>query len=463
MTTEPNNQPAPELSSQEDLIEFHRLIFPDQSIEDIDKAVTHQTETLKDTFASELNKLGSYTELLNRVLETYSSQLEFVKESLRHIKDPKMTGDAFEYQADANDPDDTSFTLKNRVLNIDSSLKGAEVSGHQARMLVLAANKNIKKIYLYNTGINIVLRSPTLGEVNLAYNRLDGNMQEYGRMMGSIGYMYADHVIISAVWDFVESLIIGSNLNKWDSGNRLKNTISFLDYQHIILTIASLIFKNGYDFHHICTNTECRHTTTESIDLNLLQLTDFSKVPTEYLRKLSSNAQVTPDDVRQYKKALNTSAVCTIGNYRIHRKVPSMQDHLLYGEKFNEEFFADTRDITGENIIEQYLKYNYCRIFAPWISYIEILDDAGEISFKVVESDAISMILNQLTENEYRQEFIKQMETYIYDMTITNIGYAATPCPVCGKEPSNVVNGFIPIDAQSSFFTMLVMRLIQNS
>ena len=449
-------------SDIEDATEYYKLVFPEQSIADIGDAMNAENDELgADEFKGQLAKIGSYSEVMKRMLDAWTDQTLFIAETLKRIANPAMVGDSYEAPPKADNT--AGFSLKNRVMTIDKSLNGLEVGGYQARMLILADNANVKKVYLYNSGFHIIIKGPALVDVNLVYNRLSEEMGEYGRMMGAIFYMYSDFKIKEIIWSFIESLTIGSNLNKWDKGNRLRDNVSLLDYQLIILSIGSLMFKNGYDLVHVCTNPECKQLSEEVIDLNLLQLTDFSRIPYEQLAKLASGTTVTPEDVRAYKKSLDLNSSVTIGRYRIHRGVPSMSSYIINGTAFNEELSMSIHDIRKPEIIDEYLKYNYSRLFEPWINLIEVLNADGTVNFKTSDKESITTVLNELQNSGNRDLLTEKMNEFIQNATITNTGYLSRPCDACGKESTSAVNGFIPFDAQDSFFTMLVMRLIQTS
>jgi len=448
----------------ENIKEFYKLILPECSISDIGKAMEHASETLGgQEFDKQVQMIGTYVELLKRMLDAHTEQTVFIAESLSKIKDPKMVGDSFEHKADPNVEGDKNVSLRNKVIKFDQSRNGAEVSGYEARMLILASNRNVKRIWLYNSGFSLVLRGPSLGEINLIYNKISDQMGEYGKMLGAIFYIYSDFKIKEILWEFIESLVLESNLNKWDRGNRLRDNTSLLDYMPILLHVGTLMFKDGYDLVHVCPNPTCQHQNSEIVDLNMFQLSDFSRIPYEQLEWLATGVKVEPDKIRKYKASLGLSISFDIDKYRIYRNVPSMTDYINNGNLFNNEMATSIHDITDPKIIDQYLKYNYSLLFSPWISHIEVLDSNGNPSFKVIDRENITLALTELQNSGERENFTKQMNSYIQEASITNTGYIAKPCEACNTLPSNAVNGFIPFDAQTAFFSMLVMRLIQNS
>ena len=370
----PEDNVVPETTdelSNNDLAELYKLAVPEQDIESIGEAMRFEKDLIGDSeFVGQMAKAGTYVELLKRMVDAHTDQTLFITETLKRLVNIDSIGDSYEYKANSEIEGDQSFALKNSVLRLDKSLKGIEVSGQQSRMLILSANRNVKKLYLYGSGFNIVLRGPSLGEMNLVFNRINDELGEYGKILGSIFFMYSDFKINDILWEFIQSLVISSNLNKWDKGNRLRDCISLTDYQPILLGISTLMYKHGYDFVHVCPDTSCKHTSTELVDLNLLQLTDFSRIPHVQLTTLALGKPVDPDDVRKYQAALKLNNSIDIGKYRIHRRVPTMTRHLTDGGAFNDQLAMSIHDITDPKIVDQYLKYNYCRLFESWVSHV---------------------------------------------------------------------------------------------
>jgi hypothetical protein len=450
--------------SKEDLLKFYRLIFPELKIETIGTVLQAETRRLGDEgFVEELKNLDSYPYMLKKMLDEYTDQIVFAAKALEHIKNPRMVSCEYEYRP--VDEAEKPFMLKNMTLKLDKTFGGAEVQGRKAKMMIRANNKNIKKVYLYNSGFNIVLRAPSLLEVNLVYNQLEDAMNTYGRIMGAIFYMYSDAKTKEILWDFVEKLVVNSNFDNWEQPNALRETVSLVDFPLILLNIGTLIFKQGFDFNHICGNEACRHSVTELIDLKLLQLTDFSKVSFERLRWFSASTKVTKTDIETYRSELSfLSDTFVVGdNINVNRKVPTIGEYLDSGIAFNDTMARAIHDIRDSTMVDQYLRYNYCQIFMPWISSIEFLTENGEVSFKVTERDDIQVALDEIQKSGDHELFIEKMEAFMQNAIITHIGYLSKPCERCGYVHDGTVSGFTPFDVQSAFFSILVMRLIQHS
>jgi len=454
----------PVAMTDENLIEFYSMILPSHTPEDIGEALQAEKNFIGEKeLAKAIVRYGSYTERLIRMLDTHTDQTVFTQEALKLLKDMTMVGSAYEHIPESGNEDDKGFILKNRILTNLKSRKGAEVTGKDARLLILAGNKNIKRVNLYNSGFLVILRGPSLLEINLVYNQLNESMNEYGRILGAVFFMHSDAKIKAILWNFIESLVIDSNLIDWDKNDRLRDNMSFADYHTVLLGILSLMYKNGYPFIHMCLNPDCKHQIEASIDLSLLQLTDFSRIPHAQMVFLAKAGKVEPEDLIAYKKALAINDSITIGCYKIHRRVPSVSMYLQRSESFNEEMRMSIHDIKDDRTIQEYLNFNYVRIFEPWIAYVEVLGEDGEISYKVLEEENIALILSQIQSSEDNEEFIAGMQLYTKQACLTLAGYAFDSCPVCKQEPSNKVNGFIPFDVQNSFFSMAVRMLLEKS
>lgn len=449
--------------TEEELLEYYKLILPSETPEEIAKALNNEKAFLGEKeLVNAIHRYGSFSERLIRMLDSHTHQTELTKEILAELKSTEKVGNSYEHIGDPDNPDDVGFALRNRTLANMKSRKGAEVSGRDAKVLILSDGKNIKRINLYNSGFLVILRCPKLAEINVVYNQLKEGMDEYGRILGAMFYMHSDIIIKSIIWDFIESLVLDSNLIEYDRAKRLRNNVSLADYNTLLLGVLSLMYKNGYPFVHMCTDEKCKHQVEEDIDLSLLQLTDFSRIPHDQLRFLATASRVDSDKLIDYRNSLKLDDAITVGNYRIHRRVPSIGSYLDSGNEFFEELKMSVHELKNEELLQEFLNFSYIHIYDSWIAYAEVLADTGEASFKVVERDSVELILTQIQDSEDAKEFATNMNEYAKSVCITTFGYAYGTCPECGREPSNKINGFIPFDVTKSFFHMAVLKLLEK-
>lgn len=438
-------------------IDFYKGIIPFFSMDEISEKFQELKKKFGDVELNrQLGEIGSFTELVKRMLDTHTQQSLFIGEIFEKLTDKQNIGEGYEVP---KSEDDKGYSLKNSILAINQNFNGAEISGTKANLLILSKNSNVKKVFLYNSGFYIVIRAPKLIELNTLYNLIGTEFDEYGRMLGALFYMYSDMKIKDAIIDFIELLTINSNLKNWDKGNRLKNNISIHDYQLILLQIATLMYKQGYLFKDICLH--CEKVSEVTIDLNTLQLTNFGMIPDDKRRWLADAAVVDANDINEYLNALNLKKSFDISDYKVSLKIPSIGEYVKYANQFNDEMAKSVQDMTDVDSIQQYLKYAYCVIYTPWIESISVMDN-GNVNFVVKDPENIITILNDIQSIGLSDEFGDKISDYIKETSITNIGYIGSSCTHCNEVPKGMINGIVPIDIQNTFFSILVMRLLQN-
>ena len=451
---------ADEMSEEDTSTDFYKLIFPLSKAEDIsDEIKRYGGEIGAEELNRQFSQVGSYAEVIRRMSSAITQQSEFICEALDRLKDNSTIGESYEHNL--NDGTE-GYVLKNSEINVNRQFTGNEVSSKEAKMYILGRNGNIRKIVLYNSGFYIVIRAPRLIELNLLYNNIGTDFESYGRLIGALFYTYSDLTIKQHIVDFIHELIIGSNFDQWDRKERLLNCISIHDYQLILLNIAALMYKNGYMFKSVCLH--CKDVTEMKIDLNLLQLTDFSRIPDEQRRWLAKGGVVKYKDIVAYQKSLGLYGTIDIGDYRVNTKIPSINEYLTNGIVYNKNLMTSIHDLTDDEDIQRYLRYSYCSFYESWIKSAGVIDyeNPQKVLFSVSEKDGIKAVVEEIQNSGLSEEFSKKMSDFISDTSITNIGYLASPCQKCDTMPSHVHNGFVSLDIQNAFFSVLVMRLIQD-
>jgi len=440
--------------SAEEMKTLNKIITVGDKLEDVITVLNGEHEKLGQVnFMKELNKIDSYVDLIKRKIGSYTDQTEFFRDALKKADVSKFSDRYIE--------DSKGIRLVNSVLSIKDS-EEKDVSGKKAKLMIMASNKNIKKVILYGSGFYIVLRSPVMGELNNLYNALNDASVGYGSQFGAIFYLFADLVITDILWRFVEELIIDSNLERWDKGRRVSQCISLNDKNHVLLSIASLMFKSGYDFVHVCNNPLCKEKTEEKIDLALMQQTDFSKLTETHIEILTKTGKITDADLERYRAAFVNGEDSTVGTLRFKRRVPTILDFINHGKKFNSDLINYVSDLDDENLTSAYIRCNYNRLFAPWLSTVETIKEDGSVGFRTTSEEAILVALNELQDdNEESINLKNQLEDFMSGSIVTHTGYKVGACTKCGHEPTNTKDGFVPFDVQGCFFTVLVMKLIQ--
>lgn len=412
-------------------------------------------------------KIGTPTELYQRMLEHYGEQINFSASAIG--KDDKLSND-YKYADDK----DQEHKIKDSYLVADSKEGITNVSGEKAVTMMFSVNRNIKRIKLMNSGFFIDIKSPLLSEINILYNSISDSSDEYGKMFGTFFYLYADLEIKKHLVDFFCNLVINSNLKGWSNKDALKKNISINDYPSILHSISCLMYKSGYIIKSICPS--CDYTEEEQVDLNLLKYHNFSILPEFCLKIISSTDIITPATARKYKHELllalindmpegkDNKFIFDVDDFSLELKVPSIYEHLKYGDDYNSKL---TKMVYSEDVkqIIQYLKFNYCQMFVPWVSSITNYSNREtKQGIKTEDASVFPVILDAIQERiKSGEEFSEKILNFISKTSITHMCYPANPCPSCGKEPTNAKEGYVFFDAQKNFFIHCAMKLIQNS
>jgi len=452
--------------TKEELKELYNLFLLKYKESEILEKLNSMMKSNPKKFKEDALKIGTTTELFQRLHDFYNENINFMKTTL---KEGTNLSKDFTF---VNDKEEKK-TIKDSFLVADSPEGITNVSGEKALTMMFSVNRNIKRIKLINSGFSIDIKSPLLSEINIIYNKISDSIDEYGRMFGTFFYLYADLEIKKILVDFAFSLVINSNLRNWNKKDVLAKNISINDYPAILHAISCLMYKNGYVLKSVCPS--CEYVESEVIDLNLLKYHNFDALNEFCLKTISSTSQVKPSTVNEYKKELLLSLVksvdevdnkfiLNIGKYSLELGVPSIYKHLSYGDEYNAKL---TEMVYSEDIskIMQYLKYNYCQMFVPWIKSITcFVDENNTNGIKTEDSSIFPIILDKIQEDENISEiFIKKMVDFISETNATFICYPVNPCPNCHKEVTNTKDGYVFFDAQKNFFIHCAMKLIQNS
>lgn len=425
------------------------------SVNEAAQYITYLKDTLSDAdFVDQIADPNSLITGLRKIVSSASTADKFNRDRLKKINPNDLKRKYIK--------EDIRLTDATPVSNND--FKGKVVSGKEAQLLMLAKNKNILRIFLYNSGFDITLRGPTLAEINNYYNKISAESDEYGREYGVHFFMFSDIIIKRATIELVESLITHASLKNWGRGQNILRGISLLDYDVLLWAIGTLMYRKGFPFQFVCSNPKhtCGYTETKEIDLRKLRLNNYSIITDEAIKMIANSEVKSFKDVAAYQKALGLSRLIPLySNYVAKTKVPSLYEYLEYGTAFNAALWDQIQTDNKEQLY-RYLEFNYYKVFAPWIEEIRYVEDDGSINFRVQDSSAITTALDttQLEETAFGDD----MKNFISDSMITHICIPFDKCPNCNYVPKYVINdAYIAFDVQQNFFTQSVMRMTQVS
>lgn len=433
---------------------IHRLYVSNHDGDKLIKAITDLKDELGESeFVKQWEEFDTYAGTLSVLSEGYTDQLEYLRRGLAYMTSDKV-GQAFK----SDDVNLTNASFKSK------RPKEKELSGNKATMMIRANRKNIKRVILYNSGFYIVMRAPSIDEINVLYNQLSDETKTYGSIFGLLFYLYADQYVRDHIWKFIESLVVDSNLVNFNRDGVLKKAVSASEYNNILVNLGSLIYRDGYPIVHTCINPDCKAVCEDTIDISLLQQTDFSKMTSDQMKSLLTPKR-TAKDIREYKANFSyDNDSITIDNFTFHYTVPSMHDFSKHGDTTLSDLMECVSNMSDISAIRQYLTFRYNSLFAPWIDSVDVLNDTGEMDFMTKDKDSIIVALNELQNDSKLSNTLKDdIEKFMGVSEVTHVGYTMDKCSECNVEFTGTSNGFVPVDVQNLLFTMSVMKLIQVS
>lgn len=416
-----------------------------------------------ETITALLEKYKDSPDELNKIMANPNSYFSHISNAYNALNAEQ----AFRQKA-LNKCDPNSFAmnikeLKDRLSNnVDTSKitdPNGYVSGQQASFILDSKLRGLKKVALLNSGFFITIRPFSNYELNEFVNSLYSETAEYGKMFGMHYYLFSDILVKKFIMDRLPDIIVSSNLEGWRSKQTLLDSISYADYNVIIWAIVSLMYKDGVKYTKVCGNPSCKYLEEVTINLNKLRYNNYKIVTTKDANKfMVKSTTLKPSDLAKYRELLvfDSKDVVEQDEWKFYLKIPSFNEYMLFADMFYNSLIRKCQ-VTDEDTVQDFLRYNFYCHFAPWISELHCYNDDGEILFKIKDSKTI---MENLSKFEFvGTTFSDAVQDFIAASQISHIAFNYVACPKCNTVPSDVKDGFIAYDVQSAFFTMSVMKL----
>lgn len=334
------------------------------------------------------------------------------------------------------------------------------LSGDSGRATLMARMQGIRRIPLLNSGFHVNLRTVTMPEIGDFHERIHSEEIEYGKLVGSYFYQYADFFTKRALMDMILKTVVDSNLNNYKRRTELLQSISILDYEVLLWAVAQMMHRDGVDTRIVCTHENCGYVHPIKLDLSKMRLNDFSKMSDDTIEFMCNIDKVRKSkDLEHYHEMLNfTETIQVMGNWEIVLRVPSMATYFQFGDLFMAELLKDLKPSDLDSI-ENRLIFRSLQQYAPWIAEVrEIIP--GERPIVTKDPDTIMTFLRicQGENNMNLTEFTTKVEEFMQKSRISHIAFRFDQCPQCNQAPSGAIDGYMTYDVQTSFFTLAVLK-----
>ena len=337
------------------------------------------------------------------------------------------------------------------------------LNGAEAKQTLIARMGGLLKVYLYNSGFWISVKSLNISELNDFYNSVDINENEYGRILGGYSYLTTDIYIKEKFAELIPTMVVDSNLKDWNKNDNLINNISIHDYETLLWSACCMQFKEGVEIGVVCSKCEYVETNTK-FDLKKLKLTNFDRIPEKALKFLRSPEIKTSGMLKEYREQyLGFSEEIIKDKYLLRTHVPTLGEYLKRGIELVAELIASIRgdaNMKNDDILRTISIYFY-PMLSPWIGSLSVLKDDNTIDFTTMDSDTILLFLSEYKRTETRKDedkFVEKILDFIKVSQLTFICASAIECPKCKTKIINESNLF-PVDAQELFFMITCQQI----
>jgi hypothetical protein len=430
-----------------------RVFFQQVSLDSLMLSMTKRLEILgKEEYDARVETPGSYENILQLAFDDYSVEAQRILDSISRIDDKSLFDNKF---------------LRDGKVFLSALRKprrphggGKMLTGKEARVEFAIKAGEVKRVQLYNSGFYVDIEAATLDALNLFFTRAHDATNAYGREFGANFFYYNDLLIKESMIELITPLFLGSSLKHWNRGNTLLKHIKLNDLKVILTALASLMFPDGFEFTHYCTNPtgECTHHEDMLIDITKLIRHNYMKLSSDNIEHMASGTDLNQEQVAAYQESLGFSKKIRHGIYEFELRVPSIADYLEYGKQFNGELLKSN---FADNTVDVYqsLAYSYYKVYTPFIKSATIYAADGTKDNTTEDQETITWCLSRLQKSDLERKFVEDMTAYIASTEITHICYPAIPCPKCGHAPEG---GYFTVDPESSFFTQSLKKLTQG-
>lgn len=446
-------------------IDKEPVYFTDENVEELAELIQKRFAGLSDEQKERLLSPESTWEYYLYQMYMLSSSSE---DMLTYLKKNNLSGDKnfIHWLKDENNKVRLGLA---KVVDAPSSNK--VYNGKAALRKMMKNGQDIYRYTLFNSGIALELRPPTIAEYNSFFQKCGEVGQNYGYMFGGCLILFQDIYLKRITLNFIHKLIINSSLPGWDDFEVFLENVSILDFEPLCIHAAKTTYPKGYDFIHPCTsgykeNGElCKHVSKATINISHLAHTVFSKfnsAQTEHLTKVREDSPVTLEDIREYQNSINLNDTIQLGNIKLKLKIPSLKEYFDSSDKFiNKILQFMQEDSAGEEDVIKYIGAHRLSQFLCWIEQIYVYEDkfCTTESFTTTDVEAIRYKLDSyvLPDIDLITELNDGLQNYINSQRCTFVCYPIFKCPECGYMPENT-SGFYGVDVVQTFFIIALKK-----
>ena len=404
-------------------------------------------------FTTAIDTQGSYENVLATLINDHSNETDRSRIAIATtIKDPSLFAPKLVREGKI---------ILGTPTPRKASGNGTVVSGADAKAAFAIRTGRLKRVPLYNSGFSIDITQPTNDALNTFLNRAHDETNSYGRRFGAYFYFFDSLMIKDTIIDLITPLILNSNLKNWNRGTTLLKNIKIVDLKLILHAVGALMFPDGFNFTHVCTNPKgtCTHHETLLVDLNKLVRHDYRKLSETCIQHMAVMEEVTQKSLSEYQTKLDFDGrEVRYKKWGFTLQVPSIVDILDYGKSFNGTLLSNVF-ANDDSAIQRAILFSYYRIHTPFVSKVTLYNTDGSADLVSTERDVISDTLASIQDTDKKGILNAAIDQFIAETEISHLCYPAAPCPSCDHRPGS---GYYTVDPEQTFFTQALTRLNQS-
>lgn len=437
--------------TREEMIELLKKVISESKEEDVSK----DKDVLR--IQRSLESLTASTDALRKSIELTVGKVESPNADL------------------AEEIDGITSTGTANIFAMHKPGQAININGRVGWLSIMGLTGNIRRITLWNSGLQLQLRAPTIDQLLVYQRDITEMTAQYGLAMGAPYYLFADaHITEYTVNQFLRKLVIGSNYVDSTNWDALKARISYQDYPIIMTALIGMTYPTGITTSFTCGNPECRHTETMNLDLSKLVLVNrhaFTPVAKAHLHLTS---KLDDDKLAKYAAEFNFNKDIEVKydvggikrRWKVSLKQCTLEEYVTTASAYLDEL--ETTKLESETDLKLYLATSELRMFKPWIKEITGYFSQGTDEREVVLSNTGGDVYNSMALNDiltewqtYCPEVRERISDYILSTRVSHVAFYYPNCVKCGATTTSAFGGYIPYDAQSGFFTHSQLRLMQ--
>lgn len=343
---------------------------------------------------------------------------------------------------------------------------GFKATGEAAvlRVRALMGLGTIVQIPLWHSGFWVTLKAPSDSQFLELHRRLTEEKINLGRQTYGLAYANNSVFFAGAVMDFAMNHIYDTTLKDKE---KIREMISTLDIPLIAWGLACTIWPKGFQYVRSIPDQSKGPTRTikEKLNLSKLLFVDTKSLSPWQITHMAQRHgnTMTAESVRRYRDEFvrgRGREVELAANLKVVLKVPSMDEYLNNGQRWVNEIvamvdkaFGMPRD--GESRDEYILNQGKATNFRQYAHWVERVIAGG---MEVDNGETMDQIFDALSASDaIRDKFFEEVRRFMEDATV---GVIAVPTFEENERDKPLPRHphLLPLDALSTFFTLLVQR-----